>query len=255
MRFTDKNGPIELAAGEGKRIVKAAKKTKPEVLPAKIDDREEQALTKIGSITSRIKALIPNEKTGVVIIKNQKQAELAGELIKDEDATIAFIDSLWREEAKLADLLHKSLTGKIRKYTEPEKTRRERLRLGLKMYLAAQEAIRKAQQEQVNALVQKQFGDIPVAAPVIPAAKVGGFGTATVHGSRIVDKIKLIRELLKDIERGKVSPDVIQIDQRFLDDQSRQYYESTPPSEDGKRYRYDGALEIYTDSQLRKERG
>jgi hypothetical protein len=232
----------------------AKAKAKPEVLPAKIDDREEQALTKIGSITDRIKALIPNQNTGVVIVKNQKQAELAGELIKDEDATIAFIDSLWREEAKLADQLHKSLTGKIRKYTAPESARRERLRLGLKMYLAAQEAARREQQEKVNALVQQEFGDIPVAAPVIPVAKVGGFGTATVHGSRIVDKVKLIKELLKDVEKGKVFPDVIQIDQRFLDDQSRQFYESTPPSEDGKRYRYAGALEIYTDSQLRKER-
>ena len=38
--------------------------------------------------------------------------------------------------------------------------------------------------------------------------------------------------------------DAVEISQKYLDDMARQFYDSTKPDKDGRRYRFNGTLEL-----------
>jgi hypothetical protein len=41
-----------------------------------------------------------------------------------------------------------------------------------------------------------------------------------------------------------VPEDAVEISQKYLDDMARQFYDSTKPDKDGRRYRFNGTLEL-----------
>jgi hypothetical protein len=216
------------------------------------DAKEVQALQKLSGLNERYAQLV--NRNGMVEIKSKEAADTAGELATDYEAAAAFIDGLWREEAKMANLLHKSLTGKISKYASPSTSKAQMLRGGIKLWLLRETAKAEVKQEKINQRAQEEFSSLgsSFSAPTILVDKptVAGFTPIMGYEVTCVD----FPALLKAVNAKKAPPSTLTFNQDALDVEANEIAWNSAEVIDGKRYVYPGVI-IERGMNLRRKPG
>lgn len=232
-------------AREDKRQMAAAKK-KAASNPIVVREKAAEAL--LTALDRKIAPMV-DSKTRQILIRDQRDAELLGSIVKtDIPAIEADIYKWFGKDTDDARKLYESLREKRDRFGKPIENRKRQYRNLITNWVFAEQK----RKDEEAAERQRQIDEIaPEAGAVVQSEEVELFGFSTVKrkGVKVVDS----QLLIKLIAAGEAPWNLLvaePIDMEILRKEARKEFDSVQASADGKKYLYNGTVEIYEEGGI-----
>lgn len=232
-----------------------AKKAKAEV-PA-VDNREEQATSQIETIRKKIEPLVDKGIVGkgihpifALVVRNAMDAALASEVInQDIPPYREKLEIMWGEDKKTAFALYKSIRDKFNFYDSRADNLDRALRQAIGKWSMEEQRKRDAEAAKQQAKIEKKN---PGAAVVVQSERVEIAGT--VSARRRTYEIRDHDKLIKLVAEGKAPKYFISLNETEIRREALRLYDGVQPDKNGKRFIYDGTIELFEEPEIRKAR-
>ena len=226
-----------------------AKRAKAEV-PV-VDPRERHAANKIEAINKKLDPLIQGvQPIHTFVVRNAMDAALAAEVINQDIPPYRnLIKEMWGEDKRKAYDLYKSISDKFTRFDKPAENLDRSLRQAIAKWSMEEQRKRDAEAAKQQAKIEKKN---PGAAVVVQSERVEVGGTT--FAKRRMCEVRDPDKLLKLIVEGKAPRNFIQWNDTEILREARRLYDATQPDKNGKRFIYDGTVEVFEEPEIRKAR-
>lgn len=207
-----------------------------------LNERERKAAQKTEEWQESLpKMLTLHPVTKQVKIDNQEQADAAGAIANSIAATVKEIGESWEKETAFFNRFHKTLTARRGKYQAILNALIGKIKLGIGLWVLQERKRREEEEAKINAA-------LPAEAPPVTLDKprVEGMSPRTIYKYQIVNLMDLLRLIVK----GKAPITAIQVNDSWMTDEVNQKHDMAIEAPDGRRYLYDGTVEVIEDVSM-----
>jgi len=183
-------------------------------------------------------------QAGIVVIKSQVDADMAGDLCNDLAEVSEEVEESWDKETSFFHRFHKTLTERRGTHQKTLNKYIGLLKDGVRRWLLQEQQRIKDQEAKANEIVQK---DDPTAPPVIfEKAEASGLSGRKMWEYNVPDFMALI----KAVARGKAPMEWLMVDDRVAKADVRMHHDRAVLDQAGKKYLYEGTVEVYEDISM-----
>jgi len=183
-------------------------------------------------------------QAGIVIIKSQVDADMAGDLCNDLAAVEEEVMESWDKERSFFHRFHKTLTERTSTHSKVLNRYIAMLKDGVRRWLLQEQQRIKDQEAKANEIVREAD---PTAPPVIfEKAEASGLSGRKMWEYNVPDFMALI----KAVARGKAPMEWLMIDDRVAKADVRMHHDRAVLDQAGKKYLYEGTVEVYEDISM-----
>ena len=181
---------------------------------------------------------------GIVIIKTQEEADLAGDLCNDLAAVLEEVTESWDKERGFFHRFHKTLTERTSTHAKVLNRYVALLKDGARRWTVKKNQEIKAQEVKANEIVREAD---PTAPPVVfEKATVSGLSDRKSWEYNVPDFMALI----KAVARGRAPMEWLMIDDRVAKADVRIHHDRAVLDQAGKKFLYEGTVEVYEDISM-----